>query len=73
MYKPIKTYAAVLLSAAVLCQSNEIYPVSDQTNSITYIAKDVEERVVFNIKPDGGVRMAHYDVYGNVTTAYKTQ
>ncbi|MEC0174559.1 serine hydrolase [Paenibacillus favisporus] len=51
----------------------EIYPVSNQANSITCVAKDLDERVVFNIKPSGGVRISHFDVYGNDTIAYKTQ
>ncbi|GIO99867.1 hypothetical protein J14TS5_49530 [Paenibacillus lautus] len=51
----------------------EIYPVSDQTNSITCLAKDIDERVVFNINPSGVIRIVHFDAYGNETMAYKTQ
>ncbi|GAB6930719.1 hypothetical protein JCM10914A_47020 [Paenibacillus sp. JCM 10914] len=50
----------------------EIYPVSDQANSITCVAKDIDERVVFNIKPSDGIRIVHFDVYGYETIAYKT-
>ncbi|XEC94326.1 hypothetical protein AB6A23_23910 [Paenibacillus tarimensis] len=49
----------------------EIIPVSKETDSTTWIAKNIDERLVFKVEPDGSVRFSHYDVNGNQIVARK--
>ncbi|OPA72955.1 hypothetical protein BVG16_31350 [Paenibacillus selenitireducens] len=51
----------------------EIIPVSKYLNLTTWIARNIDEQVVFEIDPSGEISFTHRDVNGNQVSARKIQ